>query len=193
MRFLKTTSCIIVISLLTSLSALHAQPDYGRDEGGKQRQSAFKDKVQFGGGASVQFGTQTLFDVSPKLIYYPVDRIYIGVGLRYLFYRINMDKIYGYGGINQSFIYGGSTFLNFLITETIVAHGEFEALNFAYYDQLNHEMDRKWIGGLFAGGGYRQYFNNGRSFVEILLLYNFTYNALSPYSSPFLPRITVYF
>ena len=185
---------IIGLYILTLLySQVFAQSNYSRDDKNDNKTSGFFDKVQFGGGASLQFGTQTLIEISPKIIYYPVEKLYVGAGLRFLYYRIDLDRIYGTGGVNKSFIYGGSTFVNFLITESIVAHAEFEALNFPYYDQINQIMDRKWVGGLFAGGGYRQYFNNGRSFVEILLLYNFTYNSSSPYSSPFLPRITVYF
>jgi len=179
--------------VVVSLNAVAQDEDYARDSGQEKSNSFSFDKVQFGGGASLQLGTQTLVEISPRAILPLSDRFYMGAGVRGIFYRIDMNRIYGYGGISQSFIYGGSTFLDFLITESIVAHGEFEALNFSYYDDLTQEMDRKWISGLFAGGGYRQYFNDGRSFVEFLLLYNFNFSPLSPYSSPFLPRISVYF
>ncbi|MFC2114355.1 hypothetical protein ACFLRI_03305 [Bacteroidota bacterium] len=158
-----------------------------------ESETHFKDRLIFGGGAGMQFGNQTIIEVSPKLSVQITERFFAGIGASYSYYRINLERIYGYGGLYITSIYGGSTFLDYLISKSILAHLEYESLNFEQYDNLLQEFNRIWISSVLVGGGYRQYFNNERSFIQILLLYNLNYQPNSPYSSPLIPRVQVFF
>ncbi|MBL6963897.1 MAG: hypothetical protein ISR55_08740 [Bacteroidetes bacterium] len=151
------------------------------------------DKIQLGGGAGMQFGNQTVIEISPKLAYHLTNKMNLGVGLTYSFYRINLDRMYGHGGLYQTSIYGGSAFANYMLFSNLFAHLEYELLNFEQYDNLAQEFNRKWLGSFFVGGGYRQYFNNDKSYLQIVLLYNLNYQTNSPYSSPLVPRVQIYF
>jgi hypothetical protein len=187
------------IALIISLSSLFVLSSYAQDDDNYYRQDdspqsfSFKDRIQLGGGAGMQFGNRTLIEASPKLSFAVSDKFYIGAGLSYTYYRLDLDRIQGYGGVYQTSIFGGSAFANYLILENVLAYVEYEGLNFEQYDFLLQDYDRVWVGSFFVGGGYRQYLGNGRSYIQILLLYNLNFQPNSPYSSPFVPRVQVYF
>ena len=174
---------------------------YSQDESDNQferdnqqkKKSALMDRIRFGGGAGAQFGAQTYIQATPQITYYITDRLTSGLGITYIYYRYDLDRIYGSGGIYTSSVYGGSAHVNYLLLKSALIHTEYEALNYEYYDRITYNFERRWLGSFFVGGGYRQYFNNDRSYIQILLLYNLNYQPNSLYSSPFVPRINIYF
>ena len=188
---LRKTFLLLFISLNIAFYSF-AQDDYYRSPD-EEPIVRFKDRLSFGGGAGMQFGNQTIIEVSPKLSVKITDRFYAGIGASYSYYRINLDRIYGSGGLYKTSIYGGSTFLDYLLTKSIVAHFEYESLNFEQYDNVLKEFNRSWVNSVFIGGGYRQYCNDDKSFIQILLLYNLNYQVNSPYTSPLVPRVQVFF
>ncbi|MBT3301829.1 MAG: hypothetical protein HOD63_05805 [Bacteroidetes bacterium] len=169
-----------------------AQDDFYRSDRDEEEPS-FKDRIHLGGGAGVQFGNRTVIEISPKLAIEITDKLYVGLGVSYSYYKINLDRIYGSGGLYQTSIYGGSVFANYLLLKNVFAHAEYEALNFEQYDNLAQEFNRRWIGSFLVGGGYRQYFNNEKSYLQVMLLYNLNFQPNSPYSSPLVPRVQIYF
>ena len=82
--------------------------------------------------------------------------------------------------------------LEYLIYKTAFAHIEYEALNFDYYNVTTSDYERKWVGSFFVGGGFRQAFGKN-GYLQLMLLYNLNHQALSPYSSPWVPRISIFF
>lgn len=133
-----------------------------------------------GGYVGAQFGDVTLIDVSPLAGYMITERIALGLGATYKFYRIRRfyDPVLNQTIKYTSHIVGGSSFSRYFITKQIFAHGEYEYLR--YKNQTYGTVD---FNSIFLGGGYRQYFGQN-SAVELVLLYNLNETHNSPYTNP---------
>ena len=145
-------------------------------------QDDFWDRTYFGGSFSLQFGTYTFIDISPLMGYRFTDRFSSGLGATYRYIKDNNFRI-------ESNIYGGRIFSRYLITENILAHGEYETLNWQFYDPNVDAIIRDWVPGLLIGGGFQQHIGE-RSGFQILILYNLIYDSLrSPYNEPYVIRV----
>jgi len=144
--------------------------------------SSFFNNVFTGGNLGIQFGTQTIIEISPIVGYRITNRITTGLGVSYRYYRLN-DNNY----IFKTTIYGGSIFARYYILDNIFIHGEYEVLNLetAFFDpnSLIHKKSRFWIGSMLGGGGYRQAIG-AKSFINLMVLYNFNETPFSPYHNP---------
>jgi hypothetical protein len=186
--------CLFLVSLFSF--AVHAQDDdYSREKDKPEKPKKEKDKKTFedfgdriviGGGLGLQLGTQTYIEVSPKFGYRLTERALAGVGLSYIYYSENL----GMQGKLKTSIYGGSIFGSYEPIENLFGWVEYEMLNFEYFNQLN-EKTRKWIDSPFIGIGYRQPISDN-GFIQLTFLYNLNYRSLSPYSSPWVPRISIF-
>jgi hypothetical protein len=190
----------IILSLFIidlSLTKLYAQDDdYSRDiqkSVTKKKQDDKKDndepgkRVLWGGTAGVQLGDPTYIELSPKVGYQLTSKIMLGGGITYIYYKENL-------GDKGSF-YGGDIYGKYKIISGIFTHLEYEALNFEYIDYSNNlqgESKRSWVGSLFVGVGFRQPIGEN-GFIEVMLLYDLNYHDLSPHSSPWVPRINIFF
>ena len=151
----------------------------------------FTDRLVFGGGAGFQFGTETNITLMQKAGYYVNDNFLVGAGFTYIYYKVNYDQMYGYGGTFKTSLYGASLFADYFIMENFIVHFEPELLNFEFKDLNTGYTDRSTLSSFFIGAGYRSKISN-KGFVELLLLYNLNYKENSPYSSPFVPRISFF-
>ena len=147
----------------------------------------FWDRVSFGGNVGLQFGNPTNILLSPAVGYTPKanylnNRLMMGLGITYMYSRVK------YIGENyQSNIYGGRTFLRFLITENVFAYTEYELLNSPNYLVDNNK--RAWVNSFFVGGGYLLRFS-GRGGITIMALYNLAWTPTNlVYASPWNIRI----
>lgn len=157
-------------------------------------ETRFIDKLFFGGGLGLQFGTLTLIDVSPIIGYRVTEKFETGLGFTYKYYRYKdyyIDYSTGIGYDLKSNIIGGSVFARYHIFENVFAHVEFERLHYRYDDYYNTgaglQSDRITanFNSIFVGGGYRQRISKG-SYFFIMALWNINEGALSPYSNPVL-------
>lgn len=131
-----------------------------------------------GGNFGIQFGTVTLIDVSPLLGYRLTEKLSIGAGISYLYYRdARFNPVY------STNIYGGRAFIRHYLFKDIFAHAEYELLNFEVYDWNTYEYNRKYVSGVLVGGGYRQWLGP-RFFMNILVLWNINETIDYPYSNP---------
>jgi hypothetical protein len=163
-----------IILAIAYLNSYKAKAQYF--ENPKQKQS-IRDKLFFGGGIGLQFGSITQIEVSPVIGYKVSERFQPGISLTYSYYKNN----YYSPPIDYS-TFGGSLFARFFIFEGLFAQGEAEALNvedFTYYP----ETQRVWIGNYLIGGGYFQKLGN-RGGMYILVLWNLNETVLTPYSNP---------
>ena len=151
-----------------------------------ETESSFTDKVFTGGNFGLQFGTQTTIEVSPIVGYRITSKIAAGVGISYRYYRFK-DYYYQPPQIFKTTIYGGTVFARYYILNNIFLHGEYEFLNLetAFFDpgSLLHKESRFWIGSVLGGGGYRQSIGE-KSYLNLIILYNFNETLFSPYSNP---------
>ncbi|MBN1250628.1 MAG: hypothetical protein JXA16_00730, partial [Bacteroidales bacterium] len=136
-----------------------------------------KDKLYFGGGIGLQFGTLTIIDLKPLIGYRITPKFNVGMQFTYSYIQNNTTQF-------STDVYGGSIFTEYYIYEGIFAHAEIEALNMEYYDS-NWELQRKWFDNYLVGGGYFQKMGQ-RGGVYFMILWNLNQNELSPYSNPLL-------
>lgn len=134
----------------------------------------------FGGYFGAQFGHVTLIDISPIVGYMLTERLALGVGATYKYYRIRnfFDPVNNTVKPFRTHIYGGNTFSRFFINRNFFAHGEYEYLRYSneLYGNANFHS-------VFLGGGYRQYFGSS-SAAEIMILWNLNETPNSPYTNP---------
>lgn len=133
------------------------------------------NKVFIGGGLGLQFGTITLFDISPLIGYRFTDRMSAGIGVTYQYYRYK-DKFIDF----TTNVYGGRLFGRYLITENLFAHAEYEVLSLETFDYLNNRIN---VVSVLVGGGYRQPIGS-YSYLNLMILWNLNESAYSPYINP---------
>ena len=138
--------------------------------------SEFWEKVFWGGNLGMQFGTITLVDISPLIGYRLTERIAVGVGATYQYYRYR-DQFYDFA----TDVYGGRVLGRYYILENIFAHAEYEVLNLETFDNPFH--DRINVNSVLVGGGFRQEIGANSSF-SILGLWNLNESYYTPYANP---------
>lgn len=139
----------------------------------------FIERLYTGGNVGFQFGRQAFAEISPILGYRITDEFSVGIGATYQYYRYK-DAVYEL----VSNVYGGKIFGRYFFTDYLFGYGEFEHLNLDAFD-FYPKKRRVDVESLFAGGGYFQRFSeNNNSGVYIMILYNFTESAYTPYSNP---------
>ena len=181
-------------SLLTFSLLWFTQTHASAQNSDNRPENSFMDRVFFGGGLGLQFGTLTLIDVSPVVGYRITERFEAGLGFTYKYYKYNdyyVDLNTGTSYDLKSDILGGSVFGRYHITESIFAHAEYETLNYRYEDYYSYGgnimSDKRTaiINSFFIGGGYRQHISEG-SYFFIMALWNLNDGGMSPYSNPVL-------
>lgn len=140
--------------------------------------SDFWDNVQFGGGFTLGFGTQTTIGISPSAIYNFDNGFSLGTGLTYIYSEI---------GDFTTNVYGGSIISLYQIPNVgIQLSGEFEH-SFAKQTDSFGTFNTNFP-ALYLGAAY----NQGR------FAFGFRYDVLydenkSVYASPFSPIVRFYF
>lgn len=149
----------------------------------------FKDKIFFGGGFGMNFGTINYVELSPLVGYKVTDRLSAGIGLTYKY--ISTRGYYSQDDFKTT-IYGGRLFGNYLVTENLFPQVEYEVLSLErrYFDFAGGYPNegRFFFESFFVGAGYR-YPIGQNSYMTIILLYNLNHTANSPYSQPYVWRM----
>jgi len=206
-------SCVILFAFLSNFKAFAQNDEYYRpDSLNKDKQERkeippiedkevvqkkqladfkdrpFIDRVRLGGSFGLSFGTVTNVNLSPMAGYELTEKLVAGVGVTGMYFRSR------YYGIN-SFYYGGRGFLMYQVFPMVNIIGELEAMNVeASYQK------RQWLASPLIGAAYSQPLGaRFIKYVHLTVLYNLNYNNqidqysgqnLSPYSSPFVFRVT---
>ncbi|MBP7464236.1 MAG: hypothetical protein KA793_07850 [Bacteroidales bacterium] len=156
-----------------------------------------KQRIFYGGNFGMNFGTVTVLDISPEIGYRISNRLSAGLGATYIYYRDNVsDEVFNIWGLRQfasfTLIKDFSNILPFG-TETggLLLYGELNSMNL-YNSFLNpSEPGRYWVVSPLAGPAY-QLRIGARSYMLIMLLYNFNETTRSPLDNPVF-RITLQF
>lgn len=142
----------------------------------------------FGGSFGLTFGTITNVEVAPSVMYRATERLIPGIGAQYSYF----SRKYTNGTFSTS-IYGGRSFLQYVLHPNVFAWGEVEALNAELYDINTGESARDWLVSPLIGGGYRQAMGEAGSF-NLMVLYNTNYDTnRTVYASPLIIRFGVWF
>ena len=139
----------------------------------------FWEKVYVGGNVGFQFGTVTFAEVSPLVGYQFTEKITAGIGVTYQYYRYK-DRFYEL----TTNVYGARVFGRYFFTSYLFGHVEYEYLNLEAFDF--YPTRRVDVESVLVGGGYFQRFGMGNSGIYLMLLYNLTESAYTPYTNPIL-------
>lgn len=124
------------------------------------------DRLWFGGGVGLAFGTATSIQLDP-LVGYKIDqnnKLSAGVGLSYWYYR---DSRWA-PPLEQNG-YGYRIFSRYRPLEQFYAHAEFFHLNGQVYRFADRSTVRLWVPHLLLGGGYVQPLGGNSSiFFQVL-------------------------
>ncbi len=134
----------------------------------EEEKRSFKDRIWFGGGVGLSFGTFTAVQLDP-MVGYKLDksgRLSVGVGGSYWYFRDNR-----FGAAYDFQAYGYRTFTRYRFIEQAFAHVEFlhmnvEANRFGPFSEI---QPRIWVPHLLVGGGYVQSLGGrGSIFLQVL-------------------------
>lgn len=189
-----TRRVVSIIAFLVCSFSLFAQVEEPVQIEGKKKPAEekprFVDRLVFGGDIGLSVGTYTYINVSPAIGYRVTDRLTVGLGPIYIYesyknYNLK-SSMYGIKAIT-SFTVLRSTDINpnFQIGNLIL-HMENEVINVKplMYDQFGPIYGtRQWIDNFLIGGGLSQSLSSKFN-VSVLILWDVTNNAYSPYSNP---------
>lgn len=162
--------CLFIISFQTFAQRKIKQMDSEKQEqeevAKKYEKSPWREKVKFGGAASMMFGSSySFFFVQPLAGYQVNDNFIAGGGITYTYW----SQTY-YGFQNQKYEYSDNAYgLNFFarhrIAGNVCAHAEYMPMNFNSYNGYG-DQKRMWSHSLYVGGAIQQ------DPVYILILYD---------------------
>ncbi len=154
-------------------------------------QENWRSKFHFGGGLGLSFGTVTQVDLSPSIAYDLTNRLSVGVGASYLYYK---NKIYSY----ETSVFGFGLYADFAVVKNLseilpIAEGTALTLHAeANYLNLDPNMDflanpprteRFWLCQPFVGAGIKIPAGK-KAYVLLLFMYNLNEKPYSPYANP---------
>jgi len=149
---------------------------YGQNEGER-----FADRLMYGGDFYLQFGTIRQVILSPRVAYKFTEKYSAGVGISFMYYD---NKNYN----NETFVYGGSLFMDYTLFNFVFAHCETESLNMETYDLAPFSTTkwiatREWVTGVYVGGGISIPMGE-RAKTVLMVLYNLNQTRDTPFSNP---------
>ncbi|MBL0128781.1 MAG: hypothetical protein IPP83_15290 [Flavobacteriales bacterium] len=167
---MRPTSLLLLILLTGPLTAQDG-PRTKRDL------RSLSDRLYFGGGIGLSFGTVTAVQVDP-LVGYKVDpggKFSVGLGGSYWYYQDNRYT----PPINFTG-YGYRTFTRYRVLEQVFLHAEFLHLNVERYSVIEDRIKRIWVPHLLVGAGYVQPMG-GRSSIYFQILFEVLQDPNSVY------------
>lgn len=167
---------LALAAMLVNCSGLHAQE---ATKPAKRDSRSLGERLWFGGGIGLSFGTVTAIQIDP-LVGYKVDpsgKLSVGLGASYWYYQDNrFSPSVNYSG------YGYRGFSRYRIIEQFFAHAEFLHLNVERYVVTEDAIRRIWVPHLLVGGGYVQTMGS-RSSLYFQVLFDVLQDPNSVYRS----------
>ena len=143
--------------------------------------------IFYGGDIGFSFGYATYIAVNPIVGYRITNRLSSGIGGNYTFAKSNY---YGYEGS----MYGGNIFASFTIIKNlgnaisflegngILIYAEYNVVNIKnYYSIPGREIN--YVASPMLGFAFQTPIG-GRSYLLMMILYNFNETSISPYPNP---------
>ncbi|MBK9149033.1 MAG: hypothetical protein IPM12_14600 [Flavobacteriales bacterium] len=165
-------SPILAILLLAAVQG--AAQDFGDWDDPPQ---SWRDRIWFGGGLNVGFGTITAVQIDP-VVGYKLDqkgRYSVGLGGSYWHFR---DNTPGYQYRETGL--GYRAFNRFRVIPPVFLHAEFLHLRVPVWSPTDRGFVNTWVPHLLVGGGYMQRISPGSS-LYVQLLYEVMQDPNSVY------------
>ncbi len=156
------------------------------------------DRLVYGGGAGLSFGTNTNIFLAPQVGYRVSDNFIAGLGYMYSYTRWTQILTFnGWVDVNfENQIHGPNLFATFTLWEKIFAGAQGELLNhdaYLYRPTLGtFEVENRWTPVLFIQGGFYQPVGK-KGFMQIGLRLNLLHDEFSPYATSWSPVFQYFF
>lgn len=183
-RMFQRTCILILFFALALASTAQDTTEYVAKQPPKERKDtrSLKDRLWFGGGLGLSFGTITAIQVEP-MVGYKVDqkgKFSVGTGINYTY--ISDGR---YVPRYEYSVYGYRFFSRYRVIEQAFLHGEYLSLNTERFDPFIDAEKRIWVPHLLVGGGYVQALGSNSSFTiqalwEVLQNPNSVYRGQGP-------------
>jgi hypothetical protein len=134
------------------------------------------DKLYFGGGIGLTFGSYTRIAVYPMVGYKFTPKFSGGIEIGYEYIRANQ-----YNSEFTTSNYGGSAFLRYRVIPQLFVHTEYAMYNYELF-YVDGSSNRVWVPFLFLGAGFSQQIAP-RTFAFAMVKFDVLHNPNSPYSS----------
>lgn len=193
----------VILALIQAVPASCQQEMYLQEE--TESETDRKGMFYLVPEAGLWFGNYTHIEVAPQLGYHLTDRISLGAGTHYMFYRnrdyfstvVHSTHIWGIRGFSRiSVIRDAARFLPFYLFDELFLHGEYERMNLdnSYFNNPAAPLDdRYWMDYLYLGFGISQRIGP-RSSYTVMLLWNLNDSYFSLYNNPtFRIGMNIYF
>ncbi len=169
---------LVIFLLFTSYISVYSQEYDPYTYQDIEQKPNLSEKIFFGGGFGLQFGTFTMIKLTPEIGYRPAEMFEFGIGAYYIY-----SKNFYYNFSDH--VYGGNAFGRLYVCQNFYIQGEYEMLNIADFDYTTgyYTGKRIFITGILGGIGYRQKIGK-RTAILTSVLYNFTISPKTPYNNP---------
>lgn len=151
----------ILFSIFCMSLAVQAQDStaYVQQEAKAKETIPFKDRIWFGGGIGLSFGTVTAIQLDPIVGVYLDNKrkLSTGLGPSYAYFR---DNRYDYEQSN----YGYRVFTRYRVIPQAYLHAEFLNMNTPPFYNSVEGIRRIWVPHLLLGAGYVQPIGDRSSF-----------------------------
>lgn len=177
---------------IASFAMAQYEPVDSKPQENSTQQSSFNQKVGIGGGLELTFGNVTNVAVSPRIEYFPLSRLSVGVGGTYLYHN---NHYYNF----ETSLYGFSAFSSFAVVKDLrnilpinnpsafIFHFEVAWVNLdpnLDFTANPPRTERFWLFQPQIGLGFKMPFGQGSSYGVFLVKYNIDEKVFSPYSNP---------
>lgn len=165
-----------LLFILVSLSA-SAQRDSTEARSDRKDPRPFKDRLYFGGGLGLSFGSVTSIQVEP-LVGYKIDqknKWSAGLGISYWYFKDNRVSL-----PYETTVYGYRVFNRYRFIENLYGHVEYQQLSFELFNNFSDQLQRQWVPFLLVGGGYAAPLG-GRTYLVAQVLWDVIQDQNSPY------------
>ncbi len=177
---------LIIAAIVFNFAATQAQYKNTTGEknptnhnGQPQKQPSLLSKIYIGGNIGGGWSSNSAyFQLSPIIGYRITPQLDAGTRITYIYSKY---KSYGYTYAYNDF--GASIFTRYHLFKFLFVQAEFEELSTQYY-LVDGTKSRRWVPGLFLGGG--RYLHMVPTFLHVGILYNVLDTQYSPYSNPLL-------
>lgn len=156
---------------------------------------SFGQRLVFGGNLGLQFGDQTVVDVSPLIGYRITEDFNAGIGVTYFYYDIRAELTIN-GFATGQFVnltgssYGGRVYAQYFVyNNQFFLYTEQELMNTEFIQDNDIQSERRLLFNSLVGGGVFLSFG-GRGGINLTLLYNLNHQEdFSIFSSPVVTRV----
>ncbi|MCB0772777.1 MAG: hypothetical protein KDB93_05340 [Flavobacteriales bacterium] len=146
--FLLAFACLACTAALGQDSTAYVQPRQAKPD-----RIPIKDRLWFGGGIGLSFGTVTAIQLDPIVGLHldKAQKLSTGLGVSYNYFRDNR-----FAPAYEMSAYGYRAFTRYRLLEPVFLHAEFLHLNMEPYYYFMQDKGRIWVPHLLVGGGYAQ-------------------------------------